>query len=129
MTCPHDAARRIECDRKGCWEKRCFPWGDLQRAKVVKSALCTLCPGGIATHFLAFAAFAAIGKETAGGKPMKVNVQVDCTPEEARKFLGLPDVQPFQQEMMKILREKSLENLKMMEPEVAMKTWMPLMNQ
>jgi hypothetical protein len=60
---------------------------------------------------------------------MKVNVQVDCTPEEARKFLGLPDVQPFQQEMMKIMREKSLENLKMMEPEAAMKAWMPLMNQ
>ena len=23
---------------------------------------------------------------------MKVNLEVDCTPEEARKFLGLPDV-------------------------------------
>ncbi|MCX7864084.1 MAG: DUF6489 family protein [Novosphingobium sp.] len=23
---------------------------------------------------------------------MKVNLQVDCTPEEARRFLGLPDV-------------------------------------
>ena len=23
---------------------------------------------------------------------MKVNVEVDCTPEEARRFLGLPDV-------------------------------------
>ncbi len=60
---------------------------------------------------------------------MKVNVQVDCTPEEARKFLGLPDVQPLQQEMMKVLREKSLENLQMADPETAMKMWMPLMNQ
>jgi hypothetical protein len=60
---------------------------------------------------------------------MKVNVTVDCTPDEARKFLGLPDVQPFQAEMMKIMREKALENLKMMEPEQAMKTWMPMMNQ
>lgn len=25
---------------------------------------------------------------------MKVNVQVDCTPEEARSFLGLPDLTP-----------------------------------
>lgn len=25
---------------------------------------------------------------------MKVNVEVDCTPEEARRFLGLPDVTP-----------------------------------
>ena len=59
---------------------------------------------------------------------MKVNVNVDCTPEEARTFLGLPDVQPFQEEMMKIMREKSIENMKMMEPEQAMKVWMPMMN-
>ncbi len=23
---------------------------------------------------------------------MKVNIEIDCTPEEARRFLGLPDV-------------------------------------
>jgi len=28
----------------------------------------------------------------AGSEGMKVNVEVDCTPEEARRFLGLPDV-------------------------------------
>lgn len=59
---------------------------------------------------------------------MKVNITIDCTPEEARNFMGLPDVQPFQAEMMKIMRDKALENMKMMEPEVAMQTWMPLMN-
>lgn len=25
---------------------------------------------------------------------MKVNVEIDCSPEEARRFLGLPDVSP-----------------------------------
>ena len=25
---------------------------------------------------------------------MKINVDVDCTPEEARRFLGLPDLGP-----------------------------------
>lgn len=30
--------------------------------------------------------------EREGSKRMKVNVEVDCTPEEARRFLGLPDV-------------------------------------
>lgn len=24
---------------------------------------------------------------------MKVNIEIDCTPEEARKFMGLPDVE------------------------------------
>lgn len=28
---------------------------------------------------------------------MKVNVEIDCTPEEARRFLGLPDVTPANQ--------------------------------
>jgi Family of unknown function (DUF6489) len=27
-----------------------------------------------------------------GGQAMKVNIEFDCTPEEARRFLGLPDV-------------------------------------
>ena len=26
---------------------------------------------------------------------MKITVDVDCTPEEARAFLGLPDVKPM----------------------------------
>jgi hypothetical protein len=27
---------------------------------------------------------------------MKITVEVECTPEEARQFLGLPDVKPLQ---------------------------------
>jgi hypothetical protein len=30
----------------------------------------------------------AIGKV----RPMKVQIEIDCTPEEARRFMGLPDV-------------------------------------
>jgi hypothetical protein len=26
---------------------------------------------------------------------MKVNIEIDCTPDEARRFLGLPDVTPL----------------------------------
>lgn len=25
---------------------------------------------------------------------MKINVEIDCTPEEARRFMGLPDLAP-----------------------------------
>jgi hypothetical protein len=28
---------------------------------------------------------------------MKINVEVDCTPEEARRFLGFPDLTPVHQ--------------------------------
>ena len=31
---------------------------------------------------------------------MDIEIKVHCTPEEARTFLGLPDVQPIQREMM-----------------------------
>lgn len=31
---------------------------------------------------------------------MKINVTVDCTPKELREFLGWPDVEPLQREML-----------------------------
>ncbi len=57
---------------------------------------------------------------------MKVTVNVDCTPEEARAFLGLPDVAPLQARMMKELEARMVENLHNLDPETFMKTWLPL---
>ena len=37
---------------------------------------------------------------------MKVNVEIDATPEELRRFLGLPDVQPLQEEMVELIRQR-----------------------
>ncbi|HEY1095678.1 MAG TPA: DUF6489 family protein [Alphaproteobacteria bacterium] len=59
---------------------------------------------------------------------MKFTVDVDCTPDEARTFLGLPDVKPMQEEMMAIMRDKVVENMKLMEPDKAMAMWAPMMN-
>ena len=56
---------------------------------------------------------------------MKVNFDIECTPEEARAFFGLPDVQPLQERMMKELEDKMLENLKSMDPETIVQTWLP----
>jgi len=36
---------------------------------------------------------------------MKINIEVDATPEEIRAFFGLPDVAPFQEELMSKLQE------------------------
>lgn len=60
---------------------------------------------------------------------MKVTVNIDCTPEEARAYMGLPDVGPLQQEMLKMMRDKMMENIKMMGPENMMQMWGPMMNQ
>ena len=57
---------------------------------------------------------------------MKVTINVDCTPEEARIFLGLPDVQPMQRVLMAQLQERMSSNLAAMDPEQMMKTWLPL---
>src|SRR5579862_7931093 len=59
------------------------------------------------------------------GVPMKVTVNVECTPEEARAFMGLPHVQPMQEALMKELEERLRANMQAMDPEVMAKTWLP----
>lgn len=39
---------------------------------------------------------------------MKINIEFDLTPEELRQAMGLPDVQEFQNEVMKGMMEKML---------------------
>jgi hypothetical protein len=56
---------------------------------------------------------------------MKINVDIECTPQEARTFFGLPDVQPMQEAVMKELQKKMLENINNLDPENMMKTWFP----
>ena len=55
---------------------------------------------------------------------MKVNVEIDCTPQEARTFLGLPDVQPMQEKLVAELQERMAANLRAMEPQEMMKLWL-----
>jgi len=40
---------------------------------------------------------------------MKINVEVDCTPEEARRFMGLPDLTPVHDIYIKMMLE-AVEN-------------------
>ena len=57
---------------------------------------------------------------------MKITIDVDCTPEEARTFLGLPDVQPMQAAMMNTVQERMQQALDSTDPEALMKTWLPI---
>lgn len=54
---------------------------------------------------------------------MKVTVTVDCTPLEAREFLGLPDVQPIQAAMMDQMQRKMTDNMDKYSPEAIMQSW------
>lgn len=56
---------------------------------------------------------------------MKFTVNVDCTPEEARAFLGLPDFAPMQQAVLSQMQDQVQKNMSAMDPEGIMKTWMP----
>jgi hypothetical protein len=57
---------------------------------------------------------------------MKVTVEVDCTPEEARRFLGLPDVVPMQQAIMEKLQQRMQSAIDATTPEALLKAWMPM---
>lgn len=57
---------------------------------------------------------------------MKISIDIDCTPEEARTFLGLPDVKPMQDALMQQLQERISANIAAMDPEVMLKTWLPV---
>ena len=54
---------------------------------------------------------------------MKINVEVDCTPAEARAFLGLPDVAPLNEAMVAEIQKRMQANVAAMQPEELMKTW------
>lgn len=58
---------------------------------------------------------------------MKINISIDMTPEEARKVMGLPDVEPMQKEMMEKLQEKMNTTIdEMSDPELFMKRFLPM---
>lgn len=60
---------------------------------------------------------------------MRFQINVDCTPEEAREFFGLPDVLPLQKDLMEMVSRRLSENIQTMEPEILMKTWVPALFQ
>ena len=57
---------------------------------------------------------------------MKVNITMDMTPEEARAFMGLPDVAPMQKKMMDEMQARMRAAFDTGDPEAMMKAWMPL---
>jgi hypothetical protein len=54
---------------------------------------------------------------------MNVKIEIDCTPTEARTFLGLPDVSPLNEHMVAEMQKRMDANMAMLQPEELMKTW------
>lgn len=57
---------------------------------------------------------------------MKITINVDCTPEEARRYMGLPDVAPMQDAILKEMQSQMTSNIKAIQPTEMMQTWMPM---
>lgn len=58
---------------------------------------------------------------------MKINVEVDCTPEEARRAVGLPDLSPIHEKYISAMM--GAMDGTMAKPEVLenmMKSWAPM---
>lgn len=55
---------------------------------------------------------------------MKMSIEVDCTPEEARRFLGLPDVSALNEQLAKEMQARMSANLAALAPDELVKSWM-----
>lgn len=57
---------------------------------------------------------------------MKFIITIEATPEEARHFVGLPDLKPMQDALMLQIQERIGSALSAMEPSEIVKTWLPV---
>ena len=71
-----------------------------------------LCAAGLAYDWI-----------TDWSEAMKINVEVDCTPAEARAFMGLPDVAPLNEHLVSEMQKRMDANISAMQPDELMKTW------
>ena len=56
---------------------------------------------------------------------MKITIDIDCTPQELRAFLGLPHIEPMQDALIAQMQERLSKYLHAMDPEAMMKLWLP----
>ena len=60
---------------------------------------------------------------------MKVKIEFDCTPDEARQFLGLPDVKPLQEAVLAKMEKQMLEATDAFTPDAMLRNWFSLLPQ
>jgi hypothetical protein len=66
------------------------------------------------------------GKDRQEEKAMKISVDVDCTPEEARRFLGLPDLTPVHQAYVEKMTKAVSDGVTAETMAELMKSWGPM---
>ena len=56
---------------------------------------------------------------------MKITIDIDCTPQEARAFLGLPHLEPMQDALIAQMQARLADYMSAMEPDALMRLWFP----
>jgi hypothetical protein len=59
-------------------------------------------------------------------KPMKIHVEMEMTPEEARRLMGLPDVTKMQEEFAAEMQKRMRAAMNTLDPEAMLKAWLPM---
>lgn len=57
---------------------------------------------------------------------MKFNIEVDCTPEEARRLFGLPDLEPLHDIYLSRVKELMAKGITPDMVEAMVKSWVPM---
>jgi hypothetical protein len=60
---------------------------------------------------------------------MKVTIDIDCTPEEARAFFGLPDLAPVHAAYIERMSSFVTDGLTAADVEKMMRSWLPGMTE
>ncbi|NOX93767.1 MAG: hypothetical protein GXP04_01345 [Alphaproteobacteria bacterium] len=56
---------------------------------------------------------------------MKLTINIDCTPTEARSFFGMPDVEPLNKMVIDEMTKRAKDNMDTLaDPERMMSQWM-----
>ncbi|MCX7586006.1 DUF6489 family protein [Phenylobacterium sp. 58.2.17] len=54
---------------------------------------------------------------------MKMTIEIDCSPQEARAFLGLPDVSGLNDKLVEEMQKRMTANMAMLSPDELIKNW------
>jgi hypothetical protein len=57
---------------------------------------------------------------------MLMRIEVECSPTEARQFMGLPDVSALNEHLVEEMKRRMDANMAMMTPDAMMKSWMQM---
>ena len=56
---------------------------------------------------------------------MMIKLDIDCTAEEARRFLGLRELQPMQEAVLNELQQQMIANIRAMDAKAMLESWLP----